>query len=540
MSREGASYFITFTDDFSHYGYVYLMKHKNDVFETFKVFQNEGENQLGKKIKAIRSDRGGEDLSHDFVNHMKSCGIVSQLTPPYTPQHNMGYALKSVAHILNMVPTKKVDMMPYEIWHSKAPKLSYLRETKRKQWVTTSTIHSRIRFLLLEMRSSLRIVSHYKKRVGVTDYSKRVAVTSERMSQAPDIYGFYVDVEEHKLGDLNEPLNYKVALSDSESNKWLDAMNTEMQSMKGNQVSSLVDHPPNGRTVGSKWLFKRKTNMDDNIDIKTAFLNGHLNEDVYMVQPEGFVDPKHPSKVCKLQRSIYGLKQASRSWNKRFDEEIKKIGFTQNPDEPCVYLKASGSKMENSKHGSTPMQEKPDYRKSQGAQTPSKQNLGDIHWTAVKAILKTDKDDTKSQSGYVFMLNGEAVDWKRAKQSTIAMSSTKDEYIDAAKASMEAVWMRKFINGLGDVMPSNKRPTKMLCDNTPAIEIANDPRIMRGARHDQWKYHYIHEVIQAGEIVHKKVHIDDNLADPFTKPMPYIKHFKHVMGIGVCPASSLI
>ncbi|GKA71265.1 retrotransposon protein, putative, ty1-copia subclass [Tanacetum coccineum] len=79
------------------------------------------------------------------------------------------------------------------------------------------------------------------------------------------------------------------------------------------------------------------------MDVKTAFLNGHLSEDVYMVPPEGFVDPKHPNKVCKLQRSIYGLKQASRSWNKRFDVEIKKIDFTQNPDEPCVYLKASGS-----------------------------------------------------------------------------------------------------------------------------------------------------------------------------------------------------
>ncbi|GJW57619.1 retrotransposon protein, putative, ty1-copia subclass [Tanacetum coccineum] len=54
------------------------------------------------------------------------------------------------------------------------------------------------------------------------------------------------------------------------------------------------------------------------MDVKTAFLNGYLDEDIYMVQPEGFVDPNHPRKVCKLQRSIYGLKQASRSWNKRF------------------------------------------------------------------------------------------------------------------------------------------------------------------------------------------------------------------------------
>ncbi|GJV47845.1 RNA-directed DNA polymerase, eukaryota, reverse transcriptase zinc-binding domain protein [Tanacetum coccineum] len=77
------------------------------------------------------------------------------------------------------------------------------------------------------------------------------------------------------------------------------------------------------------------------MDVKTTFLNGYLSEEVY--KPEGFVNPKYPNRVCKLKRSIYGLKQASRQWNKRFDDEIKKFGFTQNRDEPCVYLKASGS-----------------------------------------------------------------------------------------------------------------------------------------------------------------------------------------------------
>ncbi|GKC33755.1 retrotransposon protein, putative, ty1-copia subclass [Tanacetum coccineum] len=203
----------------------------------------------------------------------------------------------------------------------------------------------------------------------------------------------YIDAEEHELGDLSEPANYKVALLDPESDKWLNAMNVEMQSMKDNEVWVLVELPPNGKTVGSKWLFKKKTDMDGAVhtykarlvvkdytqtpgidyeetfspvadirsiriliaivayydyeiwqmDVKTAFLNGYLNEEVYLEQPEGFVNKKYPNRVCKLKRSIYGLKQASRQWNKRFDDEIKKFGFSKNVDEPCVYLKASGS-----------------------------------------------------------------------------------------------------------------------------------------------------------------------------------------------------
>nr|GEV18724.1 putative retrotransposon Ty1-copia subclass protein [Tanacetum cinerariifolium] len=161
------------------------------------------------------------------------------------------------------------------------------------------------------------------------------------------------------------------------------------------------------------------------MDVKTAFLNGYLDEDIYMVQPKGFVDPKHPKKVCKLQRSIYGLKQASRSWNKRFDVKIRKI--------------------DNSKRGHIPMQERIDLNKTQGASTPE-ENPDEPHWTAGKNILnycnvgfETDKDDIKSQIGYVFVLNGCVMDWKRSKQSTTAMSATKAEYIVASEAAMEAV-----------------------------------------------------------------------------------------------------
>ncbi|GJT40629.1 retrotransposon protein, putative, ty1-copia subclass [Tanacetum coccineum] len=463
-----------------------------------------------------------------------------------------------------------------------------------------------------------------------------------------------------------------------ESDKWLNAMNVEMQSMKDNAIWDLVELPPNGKTVGSKWLFKKKTDMDGavhiykarlmekgytqtsgidyeetfspvadirairiliaiaayydyeiwQIDVKTAFLNGYLSEEVYMEQPKGFVNPKYLYRVCKLKRSIYGLKQASRQWNKRFDDEIKKFGFTQNRDEPCVYLKASGSNvtflilyvndilimgnnipmlqdvksylgrcfamkdlgeaayilgikiytdrsqrliglcqsayikkilkryhMENSKRGSIPMQEKLRLSKSQGASTPAELNhmqnvpyASAVGFNYVRSRMVscytdagylTDADDLKSQTGYVFVLNGGAVDWKSAKQSIFATSSAEAEYIAAYDASKEAVWVRKFISGLG-VVPTIEEPISMYCDNTGAITIANESGITKGARHFCAKVHYLREVIEFGDIKLEKVHTDDNLADPFTKALAFPKHSEHTKNIGMLPASSLM
>ena len=79
------------------------------------------------------------------------------------------------------------------------------------------------------------------------------------------------------------------------------------------------------------------------MDVKTAFLNGFLKEELYMMQPEGFVNPKGTNKMFKLQRSIYGLVQASQSWNIRFDKLIKAYSFIQTYSEACIYNQVSGS-----------------------------------------------------------------------------------------------------------------------------------------------------------------------------------------------------
>ncbi|GJX99038.1 hypothetical protein Tco_0356057 [Tanacetum coccineum] len=162
------------------------------------------------------------------------------------PKSFRGYALETAARILNMVQTKKVDRTPYEIWHGKAPKLSYLRVWGCEALVKLDTPDK------LDSRSIKRIFVVSCEACNevapneVEPQSVRVPICrSARIPQVLDRYGYYVDIEEHELGDLNEPPNYKAALADPESDKWLEAMNTKMQSMKDNQLWYLVDLPSN-------------------------------------------------------------------------------------------------------------------------------------------------------------------------------------------------------------------------------------------------------------------------------------------------------
>ncbi|GKA89427.1 retrotransposon protein, putative, ty1-copia subclass [Tanacetum coccineum] len=234
----------------------------------------EVENQLGKTIKALQSDRGGEYISQEFKDYLKACGIVQQLTLLYTPQHNG----ESATRILNMVPTKKVDKTPYELWYGKVLNLSYLK------WLEVSEFFEKN---LITQEVSGRAID--LKEIQDEDTSP-----SEITSEIPmEVEGFEPPQEEEipiRRSERTRRAPNRLCLN------WIDAMNAEIQSMMDNMVWVLVDLPPGCKTVRKKYA-----------------------------------------------RSIYGLKQASRSWNKRFDEEIKRFGFAQNLDEPCVYQKASGS-----------------------------------------------------------------------------------------------------------------------------------------------------------------------------------------------------
>ncbi|KAI3773048.1 hypothetical protein L6452_04246 [Arctium lappa] len=146
-TRGGNKYFITFIDDSTKYCYVYLLKSKDEAIDKFVLYKNEVENQLNKKIKVVRSDRGGEYVS-PFAEFCSNNGIRHEFTAPYSPQQNgmaerknrtlkemvnamlissglsqnmWGEAILSANYLLNKIPRKKKDETPYELWMGRKP-----------------------------------------------------------------------------------------------------------------------------------------------------------------------------------------------------------------------------------------------------------------------------------------------------------------------------------------------------------------------------------------------------------------------------------
>nr|GEW61641.1 hypothetical protein [Tanacetum cinerariifolium] len=491
-------------------------------------------------IKSLRSDRRGEYMSQVFLDHLKEHGIITHRTPPYTPQHNgvserrdrilldmvrsmmsqttlsksfWDYALETnvakirlggtrppsehlaifaalletAARVLNMVPTKK--------------------DTKRKQWDSFYNPSENKVFVarnaeffkndLIDLNASGSVEDLELTQEEDTNPSLNTSLDHEeddqeinkpqsdinpirksfRTRRTLDRMCLCIDSKAHELGDLSKPANSKAALLDIESKKWLDTMNVEMQSMKDNDVWVLVELPPNAKTVGSKWLFKKKTDIDGAVYIIKAHLVAKGFTQTYRVDYEETFSPISDIRAIRILIAIAAY----------YDYEI----WINYYDVRCT---------------------RPDVAFAQNITSRFQQNPGEEHWTAVKNILKylrntkymflvyggnmerelkvscytdvgylTDADDLKSQTRYVFILNGGTV-WKSTKQSIFATSYIDVEYIAVFDASNEAVWIHRFISGLG-IVPTIEEPISMYCDNTEAIALVKDDGVTKDARH---------------------------------------------------------
>nr|CAN77134.1 hypothetical protein VITISV_039954 [Vitis vinifera] len=185
-------------------------------------------------------------------------------------------------------------------------------------------------------------------------------------------------------------LNYLLLTDgDENSSKWELAMKDEMDSLLGNQTWELTELPVGKKALHNKWVYRIKNEHDgskcykarlvvkgfqqkegidyteifspvvkmstirlvlgmvaaenlhlEQLDVKTAFLHGDLEEDLYMIQPEGFIVQGQENLVCKLRKSLYGLKQAPRQWYKKFDNFMHRIGFKRCEANHCCYFKS--------------------------------------------------------------------------------------------------------------------------------------------------------------------------------------------------------
>ncbi|KAJ9559825.1 hypothetical protein OSB04_004985 [Centaurea solstitialis] len=462
-SRGGNKFFITFIDDCTKYCYVYLLKSKDEAIEKFVLYKNEVENQHNKRIKVLRSDRGGEYVS-PFAEFCGNNGIRHEFTAPYSPQQNgiaerknrtlkemmnamllssglppfmWGEAVLSANYILNKVPRKKLDKTPYELWMGRKPSYKYLRvwgclakvvapppkavkigpktvdcifigyaqnSSAHRFLVHESSIPDIHKNTIMESRnasffedvfpclnkedaSALRITPSERNEDHIEEKEEEEEIEPRRSKRArvektfgPDFYTYMVE---------REPQTFQEAVTSSEGPQWKEAIKSEMDSILQNHTWELVDLPAGCKPLGHRWIFKRKMKADGTIDkykarlvikgynqregldyfdtyspvtrltsirlvlaiaslrnlevhqmdVKTAFLNGDLEEEIYMEQPEGYVAPGQERKVCKLVKSLYGLKQAPKQWHQKFDHVMLECGFKINECDKCVYVK---------------------------------------------------------------------------------------------------------------------------------------------------------------------------------------------------------
>ncbi|UYV68055.1 hypothetical protein LAZ67_5002921 [Cordylochernes scorpioides] len=448
-SPGGSLYFVSFKDDFSRFRVAYFIRHKSDVLEKFKEFVKRVRTETGNKIKRFRTDNGTEFLNKNFSDYLKSLGIVHELTAPYTPEQNgiserdnrtivesarcllhgrkmplelRAEAVNTAVYLLNRCTTKVLgNSTPYEIWYKRKPSILHLKTFGCNAYVH---IPKDNRKKLDKKKESCR----YPLRNRIREMEQTSTSCTRAIS-----YACYVHDQ--------EPLNYEDAIEGQNSKQWKLAMDDEFNSLMKNQTWTYVTLPSDRKAIACKWArlvakgYSQKPGLDygetfspvvkfDSIrtilslcalldmemiqlDVKSAFLNGDLEEELYMEQPQGYENPDFPNH------------------DDQEIEEMNKIPYRQTIGS-LMYL-MTGTR--------------PDIAYAVSRVSQFMNNPGPSHWTAVMKIfgyLKATKnisicfggssctttligfsdadfagdlDTRKSNTGYVFMLNNGPISW---------------------------------------------------------------------------------------------------------------------------------
>ncbi|GJS84891.1 retrovirus-related pol polyprotein from transposon TNT 1-94 [Tanacetum coccineum] len=368
-----------------------------------------------------------------------------------------------------------------------------------------------------------------------------------------------------------EQKNIKEAMAD---HSWIKSMQDELSQFERLQVWELVPRPEGKNIIALKWqeegidfeeLFAPVARLEAvrmfiayvahknitifQMDVKMTFLNGPLKEEVYVSQPEGFMDPEFPDHVYRLKKALYGLKQAPRAWYDKLSSFLIEHGFTKVHQSPRgIFISQSQYAIELlKKHGldecvlmSTPMATKmldADLQGTPTDQTTYHRMIGrlmyliaicpDIAFATFDsrfepiAYLDADhagcKDDCKSTSGGLQFLGGKLISWSLKKQDCTAMST--------AERGMNMFLGLMLCTSILDASHYETYGYKynrilMYCDSKSAIAISCNPVQHSKTKHIDIQYHFIKEHVEKGTVKLYFVGTEYQLADLFTKALP--------------------
>ncbi|WVZ50235.1 hypothetical protein U9M48_001509, partial [Paspalum notatum var. saurae] len=458
LIKGGKRYFMTLIDDATRF----LLCLFDETLDYFKIYKAEVENQLERKIKRLRSDRGGEYFPKVFDVFCAEHGIIHERTLSYSPESNgiaerknrmltdlvnsmlhtaglsktwWGEAILNSCHVLNRVPNRNKDKAPYEEWIGRKPSLSCLCiwgcltkvnvSINKKRKLGTKTVdcvflgyaHQSIAYRFLVVKSDVpdmyddtimesRDATFFENIFSMKDMHSTSRFSSEitpelnvptEVSEPPHDIILEEDnneaprkskrqrVEKSFGNDFivylvdDTPTSISEAYASPDADNWKEAVQSELDSILSNGTCELTEWPYGCKPVGCKpdgtiekykarlvakgYTQKEGEDFFDTyspvarmttihvllslavsygliihqMDVKTAFLNGELEEEIYMEQPDGFVVKGQESKVCKLLKSLFGLKQAPKQWHEKFDTTLTSAGFAVNEADSCVY-----------------------------------------------------------------------------------------------------------------------------------------------------------------------------------------------------------
>nr|GEY42159.1 retrotransposon protein, putative, Ty1-copia subclass [Tanacetum cinerariifolium] len=357
-------------------GIIRRFKHKE--FEMFKEWKQLVKNQTGRTVKKLRTDNGLEFYNREFKQLCIESGIARHLTVARTLQQN------GLAERMNRTLMDKFHVQRHVegFWCSRLNNHT-LEEDQTDNKDQTNQDDGDDEDVGDQEINQPPDLTNYQL-VWDREPRKRTKPLRFREESNMAAYAFTAAEEE----DTHEPLTYQEVISYEDSSKWKATMKEEMDSFRKNKTWELVDHQARQKLVTCKWLFKIKEGIEgvqkprykvrlvacgftqrahidynevfspvvrqtsiriilaltackdfelEQLDVKTTFLHGNLEEVTYMRQPLGY---EQGNNVCLLKKSLYGLKQSPRQWYRRFDEYMLSNGFKRSYYDICVYYRS--------------------------------------------------------------------------------------------------------------------------------------------------------------------------------------------------------